>query len=127
MEGMALETGFMAVPALIVVIYLQATGVGAWGTVPLQTELLLAGTGVVTVFPLYWFAMAARRIPLSLLGLLQYVSPTISFLIGILIFREPFDQAKLIGFCIIWVALVLYWSEGVLHRNRVGSLPQTAR
>ncbi len=127
LEGMALETGFMAVPALIVLIYLQATGVGAWGNVPLQTELLLIGTGLVTVFPLYWFALAARRIPMSLLGLLQYVSPTISFLIGILVFHEPFDQAKLIGFCVIWVALGLYWAEGVLHRNRVASLPQTAR
>jgi chloramphenicol-sensitive protein RarD len=127
MEGMALETGFMAIPAAVVLVFLQATGAGAWGNVPVGTELLLLGTGLVTVFPLYWFALAARRIPLSLLGLLQYVSPTISFLIGILVFHEPFDQAKLIGFCIIWVALILYWAEGVFRRNRVASAPQAVR
>ena len=88
------------------------------------TVALLA-TGVLTVLPLLWFAEAAQRIPLTLLGVFQYISPTLQFIIGIVIFHEPFSQAKLFGFSIIWTALLLYSAEGMLHRQRRTALSQT--
>ena len=84
--------------------------------------LLLLSTGVVTVLPLVWFASAARLIPLSLLGILQYIAPTLQFLVGLLIFHEPFSQTRLVGFAIIWLALIIYSAEGVRHQRSLRSV-----
>ena len=78
---------------------------------------------MVTVLPLYWFASAAHLIPLALLGILQYIAPTLQFTLGIALYHEPFSLAKLAGFSIIWVALLIYWAEGMLHRQRVATSP----
>ena len=124
---MALETAILFLPALAFLIYQQRSGAGSFGQVPVSTELLLMSTGVVTVIPLLWFAAAARRIPLSMLGFFQYLAPTLQFLLGILVFHEPFDLAKLIGFAIIWAALALYTTEGIINRQRVAArAPQTS-
>jgi chloramphenicol-sensitive protein RarD len=64
---------------------------------------------VVTIIPLLWFADAAQRIPLSMLGLIQYIAPTLMFLIGLLAYHEAFDAHKLVGFVLIWMALAVYW------------------
>jgi chloramphenicol-sensitive protein RarD len=86
---------------------------------------LLIGAGVVTTIPLLMFASAAKQIPLSVVGLLQYIAPTIQFLIGILIYREPFDRSHFIGFGIVWVALVIFWVENYLaHRTPVEPIPE---
>ncbi|MBU2611446.1 MAG: EamA family transporter RarD, partial [Chloroflexi bacterium] len=80
-------------------------------------DLLLVGAGVVTTVPLLLFASAARRIPLSLVGILQYIAPTLQFLLGVLVYHEPFDQAHFIGFGIVWAALIIFGVEGFLaHR-----------
>jgi chloramphenicol-sensitive protein RarD len=73
-----------------------------------STWILLVASGVVTAVPLIWFAAAARRLPLSTLGFLQYISPTGQFLLGVLVYREPFGGAKLAGFMLIWVALGIF-------------------
>ncbi len=70
------------------------------------------------------FGTAARKIDLSMLGLLQYVAPTLQFLIGVWVYREPFTIHSLIGFCIIWAALVLLWLEGFLERRRLKLITQ---
>ena len=118
LQGLALETGVLVLPALALLIYLQTQGMGSVGALGTRTTLLLMSTGVVTVVPLLWFASAARRIPLSLLGILQYIAPTMQFFIGLVIFHEPFSATKLIGFIIIWSALLLFWAEGAGHRQR---------
>jgi chloramphenicol-sensitive protein RarD len=123
LQGLTLETGMLFLPALGLLVYLHTHAMGSVGTLGTDTTLLLMSTGVVTVVPLLWFASAARRIPLSMLGILQYIAPTIQFFIGLVIFHEPFSAVQLIGFAIIWSALLLFWAEGALHRQRVAQTP----
>lgn len=119
LEGLTLETLFMVVPAVAYLFYLEFVGKSTFGHVsPTLTGLLLA-TGVVTAIPLLFFAAGARRIPLSLVGILQYTSPTLQFLLGLFLYREPFSAAKLVGFGLIWLALAVYSGEGVWQRRRV--------
>ena len=68
--------------------------------------------------PLLLFASGARLVPLTTLGLLQYIAPTMQFCIGVFVYREPFDTARLLGFSIVWFALAVYWVEGYRHRRR---------
>jgi len=78
---------------------------------------LMVGAGAVTTIPLLMFASAARRIPLTMIGILQYIAPTLQFLLGVLIYKEPFTTSKLIGFSMVWIALIVFWMEGlVAHR-----------
>ena len=120
--GLTLETALVFPAALIYLLFAQSTGTGAFlhqGTV---TDILLVGTGVVTSIPLLMFASAAREIPLTMIGVLQYVAPTIQFLIGIFLYHEPFDQSRLIGFSLVWIALIIFWVESFLA-SRVPVLP----
>lgn len=116
-HGLTLETGLLFVPALGVLIYAEAIGQGGFAHSGLVTDLLLIGAGLVTTGPLLLFAAAARRIPLSLVGLFQYIAPTLQFLLGVLVYGEPFTWAKFIGFGIVWVALLIFAVEGILARR----------
>lgn len=123
--GLTLETALAFPVALIYLAFVQATGTGAFLREGLQTDLLLIGAGAVTTIPLLMFASAARQIPLTVIGLLQYIAPTLQFLIGVFIYKEPFDQAHLIGFGIVWVALIIFWVENYLaHRAPVEPIPE---
>lgn len=117
--GLFLETGILFVPAVIWIVYSDVIGTGAFLRAGTGTSLLLVGAGLVTTIPLLMFASAAQRIPLSLLGIFQYISPTLQFLLGVLVYREPFDRNHMIGFCIVWVALIIFWGEGLLARRRL--------
>jgi chloramphenicol-sensitive protein RarD len=89
-----------------------------------NVTILLALVGVITALPLLLFGMAARSIPLSLLGILQYIAPTVQFLLGIFLFQEPFSITLLIGYAIIWLALIIFTIEGALERRkRIASTP----
>lgn len=118
LQGMGLETAVLFVPALAYILYLTFTHTGSFGTVNTQTTLLLACAGIVTAIPLLFFAAAAPRIPLSMLGILQYLAPTLQFSIGVIIYHEPFPIARLIGFGIIWLALLIYSIEGMITYRR---------
>ena len=125
LHGLTLETGIVFPAALL---YLVAAGLGGEGTF-LQddalTTALLIGAGAVTTIPLLLFASAAKEIPLTIVGLLQYIAPTLQFLIGVFIYKEPFDRALLIGFSIVWVALIIFWVENFLaHRLPVEPIPE---
>jgi chloramphenicol-sensitive protein RarD len=112
LEGLALETMLLApivVPALAWWTW-RGSGAMARGDLALDAWLLLAGP--LTAMPLLLFAAGARRLPLATLGLIQYVSPTIQFLLGIYVFGEDFDRHRLIGFGFIWSALLLYSLDG---------------
>jgi len=117
-EGLTIETGLMFLPALIYLGYLAARGTGTFGSAGVPTSLLLAGAGLATAIPLILFTKGARSVPLSTLGVLQYIAPTLQFLVGVVIFREGFSQSQTIGFTIIWTALLLYWLEGLVTRRR---------
>ena len=118
LHGLTLETGVMFSPCVVFLLLLHIEGSGALGTSGWISDLLLVGAGTVTVLPLLMFARAARSIPLWLVGLLQYIAPTLQFLIGVLIYAEPFGNERLAGFAIIWVALLIFWLESFVHRGR---------
>ncbi|HVN16662.1 MAG TPA: EamA family transporter RarD [Anaerolineales bacterium] len=115
--GMTMETGIVFLPALAYLSYAEFTGQGAFGHSGSTINLFLAGTGIVTAVPLLMFASAAQRIPLTLVGVLQYIAPTLQFLIGVLIYQEPFSHTQLIGFGIVWAALIIFWVEGWMARR----------
>lgn len=125
MDSLFVETGIIFLPALIFLIFSENQGAGAFGHQGLQISLLLVFSGVVTALPLLLFGQAARSIPLSLLGILQYIAPTVQFLLGIFLFREPFSLTLLVGFAIIWLALLIFSLEGFLN-HRKQSAPASA-
>jgi chloramphenicol-sensitive protein RarD len=118
LQGLALETTILFLPCLLFLLYSEAQGIGAFGHLGLATSSLLAVAGIVTAVPLLLFSSAARRINLSTLGILQYIAPTCQFLLGVLVYGEPFTPARLVGFGLIWSALVLYSLEGIIVRRR---------
>jgi chloramphenicol-sensitive protein RarD len=121
LEGLSLETALLFGPALAYLLLQEGQGQGAFGHAGVGTSLLLALTGVATGLPLLLFGAAARRIPLSTVGILQYIAPTVQFLLGVFLYREPFTASRLIGFILIWTALLIYSGEGLLvHRHRAG-------
>ena len=108
----------MFVPALGYLLFLESQGAGALGHSDPLTTILIVFSGVVTAIPLLLFASAARSIPLSMIGILQYIAPTLQFLLGVFVFHEEFTTARLIGFCIIWSALLLFSLSGLYERRR---------
>jgi chloramphenicol-sensitive protein RarD len=117
LQGLALETTIMLAPAFLYASYAsRSTNTPMLGA-NFLTGALLIGGGVVTTIPLLLFAAATQRIPLSVLGILQYISPTIQFILGVVVYHEPFTHAQLIGFSIVWTALAIFAIEGfVTHR-----------
>ncbi|MDQ1830073.1 EamA family transporter RarD [Massilia scottii] len=118
LEGLSFETMLLFPFALGFVIWLTMTGDNAFLNSPSNgTRWLLIASGPITAIPLLLFASGARKIPLSVLGLLQYIGPTIQLSLGIFLFHEAFTQERMIGFAIIWSALALYAAEGLLKRK----------
>jgi chloramphenicol-sensitive protein RarD len=113
LAGLTLETILLLPIALGYLLWLSRAGTGAWsGAEPALRVLLVAG-GPITAIPLLCFAAGARRIPLSLLGILQYLGPTLQLVLGIWVFAEPFSKPKLLGFALIWLAVLLFSLEGL--------------
>jgi len=118
LHGLTLETGILFLPAIAFLLFSEFSGTGAFmHTSPLQ-DVMLIGAGLVTVIPLWMFSTAAQRIPLTMIGILQYVNPTMQFLLGVLIYKEPFDHRRLIGFGVVWLALILFGLEGYFAQRR---------
>ena len=119
LEGLALETLVLAPVAAVVLGWWAWQGQGALvqGTPATVGWLLLAGP--MTAVPLLLFAAGARLIPMSTLGILQYISPSLQFALGVWLFHEPFEPARLVGFVLIWAALAVYSMEGWWTRRRV--------
>ncbi|HUE97691.1 MAG TPA: EamA family transporter RarD [Anaerolineales bacterium] len=112
--GLTLETALVFPIALVYLAFVDFTGTGLFLHESLSVDLLLIGTGVVTSIPLLMFASAARQIPLTMIGVLQYIAPTLQFLIGVFLYHEPFDRSRLIGFGLVWLALIIFWVENYL-------------
>lgn len=114
LEGLSFETMVLFPFAAVYVAWLTFNGDNAFLNAPLDsTRLLLIAAGPITAIPLLLFATGARKIPLSILGLLQYLSPTIQFLLGVWLFHEAFSSDRLVGFVMIWAALALFAGEGL--------------
>jgi len=117
LEGLALETAVLVLPALVYLAAVGRSGSGAFLHSGVATDVLLAAGGVVTVVPLLLFATAVRRIPLSVIGILQYIAPTIQFLLGVYAFHEPFTRTQLTGFGLVWLGLVVFTLDSVRLRS----------
>lgn len=122
--GIGMESLFLFVPALAWVLWAEArhgSGFTGWGW---GTLALLVASGAVSAVPLIAFTYGVRRIPLSVVGLLQYIGPTLQFLCGVLVFREPFGLARLAGFAFIWAGLLVFalagWRGAARARRAVG-------
>ncbi len=117
--GLLIETAMLMPLTLGYIAFKQFNGMGALGSVSTVTTLILIGSGVATALPLLWFAKAAKRIPLSSMGFLQYISPTISLLLGIFVFKEQFTTTHFFSFGLIWAGLFVYsvsQMKGVKYR-----------
>jgi len=118
-ESLGVETGTLLVPAAVFLIALEVNGTGAFAHAGLRTDLLLVGAGVITAVPLLFFGAAAIRVPLTTLGLLQYLAPIIQFALGVIVFREAVPPVRLVGFALVWTALAVLTAETLAHRRRV--------
>ena len=107
LQGLLVESGLLLPFAIIYLVWLGTQGQGQFGTAPGIT-LLLMSSGIVTALPLYLFALAATRLPLGVVGILQYVTPTMQFLFGIFLFKEAVALSYWIGVIAIWIGSVIY-------------------
>ena len=110
LDGLTVEMGWLMLPAVVMLGWFAATGRATIGD-ELWPTIALLGAGLATAIPLLAFAGAARRIPLSALGLLQYLAPTLQFGIGVLLFDEGVSRLKLVGFAVVWVALIVFAAD----------------
>jgi chloramphenicol-sensitive protein RarD len=117
LEGLALETVLLALPALAYLVVAERTGTGAFLHVPTATSLFLIGGGLVTIVPLLLFASAVRMVPLSTMGLLQFLSPTIQLVLALALYHEPFGLSRVAGFVAVWAALVVFAVDEVRTRR----------
>lgn len=116
LEGLFFETLLMVPIAFGYLWWMEAAGRASFGHVALGKTMLMIGAGVVTTVPLLCFAAAARRIDLSLLGILQYIAPTLQFLLGVLVYGEPLTRTRIVGFIFIWIALFIFSAESLWFR-----------
>ena len=116
--GLTAETAILSPLALVYILFLFYGKASSVAGATVATHLFLMGSGIVTAVPLVWFAKGARRIPLSMIGFFQYLAPTISLLLGIFVFKEPFTTTHLVSFCLIWVALIIFTISQVRRMKR---------
>lgn len=123
--GLGVESAYLFLPVLGWLLWSEFNGTGgflALGAGPgygVTANLLLVLSGLVTALPLVGFAYAVRRISLTSVGILQYIAPTLQFLIGVFVFAEPFDRARLVGFACIWLALAVFVIDGLRNGRRM--------
>lgn len=123
LAGLTIETATLAPLALGYLLWLAHNGSGTFTSHGSGHALLLAGGGVVTALPLIMFAGAARRLPLSVIGLLQYLGPTLQFLVGLFVFHEDMPAVRWWGFGLVWVALILLSVDGVRSHRSASPAP----
>ena len=122
-ESMTIETGATLLPAVAYVVFLQASGSGTFTSLGLGHALLLVGGGLVTMVPLLAFAAAAVRIPLATIGMLQYMTPSLQFIFGVLVFHEQMPPERWLGFGVVWLALIVLTVDGTRRRAEPELIP----
>ena len=125
-DSLAVETGMLFLPAVIALLVVAAQGDLAFGHHGVGNALLLASSGLVTAVPLLLFAAATRRLPLSVIGLLQYLTPVLQFLVGVGIRHEHVPFAEFIGFCLVWAALIVLTFDGLRNQRNAAQARRTA-
>lgn len=117
-NGLTLETVVLMPVALVQLLIVGTTSGLILGTVSVGHTLLIIGLGVTTAVPLLLFAVGARRIPLSLVGILQFTAPILQFLVGVFVLGEPMPAERWIGFAVVWAAVILFVADSLLARRR---------
>ncbi len=117
LPGLFCETTLLSIPAVMYLAILGIQGRGAFGHGSPDMTVLLFLAGVVTALPLILFTIAARRIPLSSIGILFYIAPTLQFVLGVTVYGEPFPVERMLGFILIWIALILFTVEGAKYSH----------
>lgn len=112
-ESLTVETALLVVPAAAVLAVVEASGKGTFGTSSVGLTVLLISLGVVTAVPLVLFGAAASRVPLSTMGLMQYLTPTLQFLIGVLVVHEQMSTGRWLGFGTVWLALLVFSADSL--------------
>ena len=123
-QGFFMEILLLAPPALLYILWIGVNGNGHF-LIAATDSILLAMAGIVTAVPLILYANAAKKLRLTTIGIMQYIAPTLIFLVAVLVFREPFDLVRFAAFALIWIALIIY-SFGLL-RMRQGLESEKAR
>ncbi|AYY14780.1 EamA family transporter RarD [Actinobacteria bacterium YIM 96077] len=118
LESVGTETAALLIPALVFLGVLHARAEATFTNVDLTTDLLLVATGLATATPLLLFAGAASRAPLTTLGLLQYLAPSLTFILGVTVFDEAVPAVRLAGFILVWTALLIFTVEAIQYRRR---------
>jgi len=118
LEGLCLETSILFIPALLTLVFLASQGESDFIQQNTNGRLLLAGTGIITSVPLLLFGYAAQKIPLSTLGIIQYVGPSMQLCIGIFVYGESFSKEQMLGYALVWCGLLVYATEGIVVRLR---------
>ncbi len=116
LEGLCLETAILFIPALLTLVFLASQGESDFIQQNTNGRLFLAGTGIVTSLPLLFFGYAAQKIPLSTLGIIQYMAPSLQLCIGIFVYGESFPKEQMIGYALVWCGLLVYATEGIVVR-----------
>ncbi len=105
--GLTIETSILFLPAFLYLYYQNSIGNSTFLHLNRTTDIFLIGAGIITTLTLYMFSAAAKTLTLTIIGLLEYIAPTLAFLTGIILYKEPFDISRLIGFTLIWIALLI--------------------
>lgn len=124
LTGMVLETAAIMPLALGYILFKLFSGQSALYSVPLSTAAILMLSGIATALPLLWFAMGAARLKLSTLGFLQYISPTLSLLLGVFLYGEKFTVTHLLSFSFIWTGLIIYAFSNFEAKSKLGNSKQ---
>jgi chloramphenicol-sensitive protein RarD len=125
-EGLLVESAVLAVPALAYVTWLTVAGHARFGHVSAAHTALMVFSGVATAVPLLLFAGSANRVPMVGIGILQYIAPILQLAIGVLIYHEPMPAARLAGFALVWVALIIFTADALRNWKRAAPGPTAA-
>jgi chloramphenicol-sensitive protein RarD len=121
LTGLTAETLMLLPISAAWLIWCAANGTGSFGHASRLTDVLLVGSGAATALPLFLFAYGARLIPYSTVGLLQYIAPSLQLGCGVLVFHEPFTRSRMVGFALIWAALLIYAADGLRRARRAAA------
>ncbi|KAH9109724.1 hypothetical protein LEN26_004817 [Aphanomyces euteiches] len=127
LEGVVLETGALFVPAVSYLLWSNFEGVGAFGHGTTGRDWLLFGAGIMATSSLTSFGYAVKHIPLTLTGVLRYITPTIQVCLAVFVYHEPFSTVNFIGFVLLWIALSIFtWQSYVKHREEMARKTQVS-
>src|SRR4051795_4738707 len=124
--GLLLETLFVLPFALLFLAYLGVNDQHSFSTGSIKNDLFLLGSGIATALPLLWFGIGAQKIPLYMVGFLQYISPTISLILGVLMYGESFTKDHVVTFACIWIAIALFTISNIRQGIKKRKLSRVA-